>query len=274
MTAYWYRPAGQELHFPAPFPELEIFGPPVPAPDPVTGSFPSAPALTARAHGWVAGHMRDVEVGYAPEGAWLKVGGVGDFQVTPQGIRCADEVRTDVERETVLGPALVLALALRGTWCLHASAARFDGQVTAFVGESGQGKSTLAAYLADGGWQLVADDILPVSRDQAGVQLWPRFPQLKLEVQPGVALAESLPLDRVCVLERAEVPTLRRLSSGEALQAWLRHTAGTRLFEPSLLARHMAFCAGAAAQIPVFSLAYPRRWEALPGLRELLEAAC
>ena len=66
--------------------------------------------------------------------------------------------------EALLGPPLVLALALRDTWCLHASAVEYGGRVIAFLGESGAGKSTLAAYLAgQPGVRRVADDILPVA---------------------------------------------------------------------------------------------------------------
>ena len=108
----------------------------------------------------------------------------------------------------------------------------------------------------------------------AGVQARPHFPQLKLNVQPGASLAEQLPLSRICVLAQADVPEISRLPSGEALRALLRHTAGTRLFDPPVLAKHMAFCAWAAAQVPGFSLAYPRRWESLPKVKELLENPC
>lgn len=275
---YCYRPAGQELHFPGPFPELEGFASLGSAPAPAAPAVPAPGALTSRTQGWVAGELRDVEAWSASPGVQLKVSGVGDFHVTPQGIQrlggTADRPLTGLERETILGPALVLALAFHETWCLHASAALFDGQVTAFLGESGQGKSTLAAHLSEADWRLVADDILPVARDQAGVQAWPHFPQLKLKVQPGASLAERLPLSRICVLAQADVPEISRLSSGEALQALLRHTAGTRLFDPPLLAKHMAFCAWAAARVPVFSLAYPRRWESLPKVKELLENPC
>ena len=47
--------------------------------------------------------------------------------------------------EALLGPALNLALAWRGVWCLHAGAVLHDGQVIVFLGVSGSGKSTLAA---------------------------------------------------------------------------------------------------------------------------------
>jgi hypothetical protein len=271
-----YRTAGQDFYFPDPLPELEPFEHHGPAPDPVSRLIPPPQALIARARGWVAGDERDVETWSAPPGILLKVSGVSDFYITSAGILRSntDQEITQTDRDTLMGPALMLALALSGVWCLHASAAMFNEQVTAFMGESGQGKSTLAESLSRADWRLVADDILPIIRDQAGVQVHPHFPQLKLTVQPGLSLAEQIPLHRICVLAQAEHPELRQLSTGEALQALLRHTAGTRLFDPSLLAGHMAFCAWAAARIPVYHLAYPRTWEALPQVKVLLENLC
>ena len=51
-------------------------------------------------------------------------------------------------------------LALRGATVLHASAVAIDGSALAFVGQSGRGKSTLAALLCVDGAQLVTDDVL------------------------------------------------------------------------------------------------------------------
>lgn len=275
---YCYRLAGRELHFPDPLPELELFGSSGTAPASADWTVPAPQILTSRTQGWVGGEMRNVEVWSASTGAWLKVSGVGYLHVASRGILrphgAADHVPSDLESETLMGPALVLALAFCETWCLHAGAAMFDGRVTVFLGESGQGKSTLAAHLSEADWQLVADDILPVTRDQAGVRTWPRFPQLKMKVQPGASLAEQLPLSRICVLAQADIPEVRQLPTGEALQTLLRHTAGTRLFDPALLAKHLAFCAWAVTQVPVFRLAYPRDWESLPRVRELLESIC
>ena len=105
-----------------------------------------------------------------PVGMLLKVEGCGEFFIALHGEtickRDPEGDLTRLEREVILGPALVLALALRGIWSLHASAAMFQDQTTVFLGESGQGKSTLAAYLSNSpGWRLVADDILPVKID-------------------------------------------------------------------------------------------------------------
>lgn len=276
----WYRIAGQDIYFPISLQEVESFKHPTPMPAPVLQSLAPPHALISRTQGWVGGEMRDVQTWSAISGKVIKVSGVGDFHIDHDHIlRMSqstelDHPWTDLECEAALGAALVLSLSMHETWCLHASATQFKGQVTAFVGESGQGKSTLADALARAGWQLVTDDILPVARSQAEVQAWPRFPQLKLTVQPGLSLAEQMPLHRVCVLTQAEHPQLRLLSAGEALQVLLGHTAGARLFEPSLLARHMAFCAWAVTKLQVYELAYPRTWEALPEVKELLEDLC
>ena len=239
--------------------------------------------------GWIGETTRHVETWSAPPGLLLKVSGGSDFYIGPEGetILRVDDAQDEtgrlplsaLDREILLGPALVLALALRGSWSLHASAAMFRGQTTVFLGESGRGKSTLAAYLGHSGWQQVADDILPASLEPDGVRVWPRFPQLKLppDQQPALSLPEQLPLERICVLEDTEAeaaPGLQLLPPGRAVQELIRHTAGSRLFDPALLARHLAFCAAAAGQIPVYRLAYPHREEALPEIKTLLESLC
>jgi hypothetical protein len=264
-----YRLAGQDFYFPDPLPSLAPFESRGAAPASASRTISLPQALISRAQGWINGEQRIVETWSAPPGILLKVSGAGELYITPAG-----DILPGLDCETMAGPALVLALALRGTWSLHASAALFHDQVTAFVGESGQGKSTLAAHLSRADWRLVADDILPVRREQAQVQAWPRFPQLKLTVQPGLSLAEQLPLSRVCVLAQADAPELQQLSRGQALQALIAHTAGARLFDPSLLAKHLAFCSWAAARVPVYRLAYPRDWDSLPAVRKLLESIC
>jgi len=235
----------------------------------------------SRAEGWVAGAQRGVEVYSFPDGFLLRVVEVGDFLLSQTGEtitkRGASEAVTQLERETVLGPVLVFALALRGTWSFHASAARFQEKVIVFLGESGQGKSTLAAYLSRSpGWRSVADDILPVTIEPSGVTVWPHFPQLKLpaESQPWIGLPEQLSLGAVCVLEAAgpeQQPEIHKLSIPQAAQAFIGHIAGTRLFPPDLLKKHLEFSALAAAHVPAYRLVYPHSKDKLPAVRTLLE---
>lgn len=250
-----------------------------PAGAPVSCFFPGE-RLTAT--GWVADGERQITVSAQPWGIQMDVQGCGAYFLSADGLRLGgqDGSASPFDREVLLGPLIVLAMALRRTWCLHASAAIFDGKATAFLGDSGEGKSTLAAFLAASpGWTRLADDILPLTVGREGLTAWAHFPQLKLaaDAQPGAALPEALPLQRVCLLAPeppGAQPALQPLTASEALQTFLRHTAGTRLFPAALLQRHLDDGAAAAKGAAFFSLAYPHRLDALPLVRALLEGQC
>ncbi len=281
-----YRIAGQEIYFSCPVPDLESYE--IAGAEQEVAALPvdGIPTLISRMTGWVGGEMRRVETWAVSRGSLLKVEGGCDCYISSGGdaIVRANETRevTAFDREILLGPALVLALALRGVWCLHASAAVFDRHTFVFLGESGQGKSTLAAYLvASGGrrWRLVADDILPVTIGPTGMVAWPHFPQRKLsmQAQPATRLPERLPVDRICVLspvDKSALPDLLLLPSRQAAQTLVSHTAGARLFDPSLLAAHLAFCAEVARQILVYKLAYPHNRDTLSKVKLMLEITC
>jgi hypothetical protein len=107
----------------------------------------------------------------------------------------------------------------------------------------------------------------------------PHFPQLKLSIQaqPGPDLPEDINIERVFVLAKAggsERPDLQRLPTKEAVQALISHTAGTRMFDPDMLANHLAFCTKAASETPVYRLVYPHRRDVLSEIRELVEKLC
>ena len=239
--------------------------------------------FVCRSTGWIADAWRDVAVWRHRQGLLLRVEGVGEFAVTPDGIAVIGPEATSVTvatlAEALLGAPLVLALALQEVWCLHASALSVDDQVVAFAGESGNGKSTLAAYLNDagqGGWRRVADDALPVSLEADGVVALPHFPQLKLTdvEQYPVNAPSRLPLAAVYVIgpqtAGQDSVSLQRLGQRQAMQALVRHTVAARLFDRPLLAAHLDFCAKAAARIPVWRLEYPHRREVLPQVRDAI----
>ena len=103
-----------------------------------------------------------------------------DFPVDP---RESYRLAQPVDEEVFLGPALLLALALRATFTLHASAIAYAGRAVLFAGDSGAGKSTLAAALAriqSRGATRLADDIVPVSIRGGRLVAWSDYPQLKL----------------------------------------------------------------------------------------------
>lgn len=239
----------------------------------------------SRVTGLVGGKMRRVEVLSGAFGFLLKVAGGGEVCISPDGdsiIRLdVTSEPTALEVEIILGPALVFALALRGVWCLHASAAVFGECLMVFLGESGQGKSTLASHLArqgSGQWRLVADDILPVAVDSS-LLAFPHFPQLKVlsDSQPGHSLPGQMQVGRICLLkdpQGEQGPGLQLLKRSQAVRVLAAHTAGARLFDQRLLANHLAFVSRAVQAVPVYELVYPRRQAALAEVKRILETAC
>jgi hypothetical protein len=285
MAAYHF--AGRDFHFSAPISELrpfEVKNAAVEEVDPFVSQLFRKNKLISRTEGWVAGAQRIVEIYDTLQGMLLKVEGGGEFFITPHGeIVSRSDCQSDLQelnREIILGPVLVLALALRDVWSLHASAVMYKESVIVFLGESGQGKSTLAGYLSQSpGWRRVADDILPVQVDGNKINVLPHFPQLKLPLnaQPGVGLPEHIPLKTICVLRNAEpdqIPELQKLSMAQGVQSLLGHITGTRMFNATLLAKHLEFATQAAKQIPAYQLVNPHRRDTLPLVQELLETIC
>jgi hypothetical protein len=290
---YCYRISGQDFNFPFPVVTFEPFNISCANCETVIEAA-SFIGLSSRkngsgipdrqATGWVGGTEHLVELYDTIEGRLMQFEGGNGFLVTPNGETIvkigAQEELTPFDCEVIAGPALVLALALRSVWSLHASAAMYKENLIAFLGESGQGKSTLTAYLSQHAvWRLVADDILPVTGELFSLLTWPRFPQLKLPVdsQPGPHLPEQLPLGIICFLSptyKDAIPALQLLPVSEAVKVLLAHTAGTRLFAPEMLTKHLEFCARSAEQVPVYQLTYPHHRWALPIIKKMLENLC
>jgi hypothetical protein len=90
----------------------------------------------------------------------------GEFAITRD--LTTIEVREDPAGRTELLPILLAGtvgaflLTLRGHLVLHASAVAVGDVALAFVGQSGQGKSTMAALMCVDGAELLTDDVLTV----------------------------------------------------------------------------------------------------------------
>jgi hypothetical protein len=92
----------------------------------------------------------------------------------------ANAVPLDV-RAYLLGAIFVVLCQQRGLLPLHASAVAGNSGVVAFLGNSGQGKSTLAAHLAQRGFRVIADDICLIDAAPPGAAMViPTAPWLKL----------------------------------------------------------------------------------------------
>lgn len=84
-------------------------------------------------------------------------------------------------RVYLLGTCMGVILMQRKILPLHGSAVVIDGKAYAFVGESGAGKSTIAAVLLNQGYQLLSDDVIAVSLSPDELPMvTPSYPQQKL----------------------------------------------------------------------------------------------
>jgi hypothetical protein len=244
-----------------------------------------SPLTSTRAIGRIAGRDREVVCRFGEDQILVQVEGVARFLVAENGCRISpgiEESPTPLDdlTESILGPPLLLALAIQGIACLHAGAVATKGGVIAFLGRSGAGKSTLAEYLDRrvDDWDRCADDLLPLGPCDGCVDALLHFPQLQLEnhqqwcpPRPG-----RLPLRAVYVLDEdpssGSAITTESLPLNDAAATALEHSAAWTLFPPELMNRHLAFCGRIAETVPVRRLTYPRRLEVLPEVAAAIQA--
>lgn len=281
--AYRYRVAGlpwrssQPITWLAPFCAVPNDAVAAPAPE----SCFSDEAFECVTTGWLAGEQRVVHARYQGGGCLLTVEHIGAFQVKPDCIvypEPSPSVSTATLDEILLGPPLLLALAGNHRFALHASAVQMSGHgIWLFLGDSGTGKSTLAAYMdLQSLCQRVADDVLPVCWHRERFWALPWYPQLKLsrEIQcGGGAISERLEISGMCQLNfvpATDAVTVERLSGHDAFVALVRQTVSARLFSPSLLAAHLDACARAVATFPLYRLGVPRQLTRLGEIHRIL----
>lgn len=111
---------------------------------------------------------------------WLEVPYVARFLIS-DGARITIDPAPGIDEDSIrvflLGSGLGVLLFQRGFLVLHGNAIRIGDQSMICVGHSGTGKSTLAAGFAKRGYDIVADDVVPVD---ANCSVLPGFPRLKL----------------------------------------------------------------------------------------------
>jgi len=270
-------------------------------------------ALT-RAASLVPEEQQDRWAQYAalPDGsAYRRWANLFEFLVTPDARRIYARALADVDDEAMLAYLLVDALSFSmvrlGREPLHATAISTDRGAVGFLGNSGDGKSTLAALLVRQGCKLVTDDMLVLGRDGGTWRVQPGPPRLKLyrgmadhilgTADDRIAMnrettklivpldardcaAEASPLRALYILSGADEgrsgARIRRLSPAAALPRVLAHTAGHYPSEVARLQRQFEFATSLVREIPVKTLSYPHETTEMRGLTDavLADIAC
>lgn len=109
----------------------------------------------------------------------------GDFVVSLSGTSVqyfpASNIPVETIRHLLLDQIIPRILGQLGRLVVHASAVVLpNGKTVAFLGNSGHGKSTIAAYFCQNGAQLLTDDCLLIENQESGVTAIPNYYGLRL----------------------------------------------------------------------------------------------
>ncbi|HET8711637.1 MAG TPA: hypothetical protein VFM32_09685, partial [Spongiibacteraceae bacterium] len=221
----------------------------------------------------------------------IAVSGVADFEIV-EGRRIsvwpAPGAATRDMEIFLFGPAWATLCHQRGLLPLHASAILTANGIAAIVGHSGAGKSTSAAWLTKMGYELVADDILPISygaNSRPGA--WPYLRRFKLHrdvitelgwlpIQPVGASFDKHKffvspirscddqwrrLDRIYLIQN-EMPgsqlQIEPLSGADAVAVLLDHTYRFDFIRDTRkCGAHLELCARLASQVEIYRIHKP-----------------
>ena len=227
-----------------------------------------------------------------------------DFEVSADGCNVQGWPVPGVTPPTVehlyINQILPLALSQQGSLVLHGSAVDIEGRGVAFLGESGRGKSTLAASFAAAETRFLTDDVLHLrwlgSRcmiipSQPSIRLWKDSQQALLLETAAIAPAVSFttkarlltgpdiifcdqarPLHRIFFLGEGDVQaaTIEPMRPADVLIDLVKHSFLLDIEDQKVLGGHFDELVR-LAEIPIhYRLDYPRDYEALPAARRLI----
>ncbi|HEX6374808.1 MAG TPA: hypothetical protein VFZ91_03715 [Allosphingosinicella sp.] len=238
------------------------------------------------------------------EDALLTIPGIGRFLARggrEMVVEPAAQVSPRNLRLYLLGSGFGAILHQRGLLPLHANAVVVDGRAIGFMGHPGAGKSTLAAWFHDRGFEVLADDVCVVTVGADGRPLaHPGIPRLRLWREALEASGRTpssyersfddmdkytvptdleralpaVPLSHLYLLEKAEeAPSVARLEGAAAVEAMVANTyRGSYVRQMGRTREHLLACAQLARAVPVFRAR--RRWgfDNFDGEGEALEA--
>jgi len=253
------------------------------------------------------------------DGSWYQIGclhdrsryarweGVGEFLVSGDGKRIAcrqfDVATMESFQVYLLGQALSFALVMSGFEPLHATVVVVENEGIGFLGESGFGKSSLAACFVGAGYRILTDDLLLVQESAGRVLAYPGPPRIKLypkharkvfaDAANGIRMNPEtekliMPLDhnhscRIPVpikaiytlaspreVFRKQATHFDLLSSREGFVALLKNTFNRRILDKDRLQRQLAETARLANALRIQKISYPRVLRQLPSVRDAI----
>jgi hypothetical protein len=209
------------------------------------------------------------------------------------------EVPNEVFFTYFLGQVLSYCLLARGIEPLHATAIIVNDNAVAFLGDSGLGKSTLAATFLERGYTLLTDDVLAL--EFGGKSVWARPGIARVKLNPDTADAvfggrrsipmnsftskmifplndaqhgnRLVPLQALYVLPHKPSKSrilIRRLSGRSSFLPIVQNTFNDTVLHPDRLKQQFAVAARLASLIPIKRLSYPKRLDMLSAVADAI----
>lgn len=234
----------------------------------------------------------------------LNVPGVARYRISngctitidPASASSQDEIR-----RVICAAALGVLFHQRGLLPVHASAIETPDGCLAFTGPSHAGKSTLAAYLQERGYPVVADDVCPLSYAPGqetrvypglpGLRLWKdaltRFGQAdgqhqrisqamdKFQVAPArIAIPPVMPCAGIVQIgspDRHQPEPFQRLRGLDAVAVIIEETFwGNFIDHIGKTGSQFQTAAGIANQIPIYRCNLHKTWERMDAFWEFV----
>ena len=208
------------------------------------------------------------------------------------------EVDERIIRLYLLNVCLAVILHQRGFLTLHAGAVAINNSVVAFLGFSGEGKSTITAALHNRGYALVSDDVVAIEMSNPQCPwVFSGFGQLKLFPEVALSLGHDalampllhpelkkvshrvaeqfgqtpLRLATLYILADGDELGIETLKPQEALVELLRHSYAIRLADLVDPSTHFRRCAALIPSVRIARLTRPRDLSQLAAVAALVE---
>lgn len=224
---------------------------------------------------------------------------IGKFKITCGNeiiIKPASGVNDVLFRSFILGTVMTSLLYQRGLFVLHASAVNVNGEVVAFLGNKGYGKSSTAMTFYKAGYPIIADDYITIKPNSVPL-VYPGFPSLRLsyksrdhgdfsrdrvyykdiEIDKIHVPADSnfsldkMPLKKLYVLKRGNQFKIREFKPQEALMKLVENTFGISRFKKPDFVDNLKQCSSLLDHVDISLLEVPDSLEELQKIVDLIK---
>lgn len=228
-----------------------------------------------------------------------------EFVVSSDGRRVLWRKLHDVPDEVFLtyftGQVLSYCLLMRGIESLHATAIVIDGEAVAFLGDSGDGKSTLAASFLSRGYSLLTDDVLVFEFHKDRVLTHSSVASIKLTPESADAMfngRRAIPMNsftskmifplqasqhvrdlvRLRVIYVLPGPSydskiaVRRLLGRASFLPLIQNTFNNVILGRSRIQQQFAFAERLVRLVPIKQLSYPKGLDLIPRVADKILA--